>query len=373
MMIKNVGGRVLQRVARRKTDANVLRASRWMGVKHTDHVSFERKWMSTNDTSFSSEQMSEKSTTTTMGTMKEETQEDAANMFHNPAHVVLQNALKHVDTQGWSLEALASGARDAGYPSVAHGMFPRGPIELVDHFMQDSNKAMVQALSEIPNWDSLTLKERLFTAIKIRLSMIEPHLARWPEAMALGALPQNAPTTMKLIASMVDDIWYYSGDQSRDLSWYTKRAIISGVYASTELYMLSDKSPGYAETWRFLDARLDEAVQLEHGPQTVQDIAGMAGIGLGALASGASSLAGPILSQAINATPLKDAMDVAGKISPFPSPLANMNNPGPSTAAHSTTMPAGSTASGTPRGDEGKDEEVYIEFDTVEDSNKAQK
>jgi len=34
------------------------------------------------------------------------------------------------------------------------------------------------------------------------------------QAMALMALPSNAPTALKNLTRMVDDMWYYAGDRS---------------------------------------------------------------------------------------------------------------------------------------------------------------
>ena len=46
---------------------------------------------------------------------------------------VLDAALLHVPEKGWSTEALAFGAESAGYPAMTHGVFTRGPIELVEY------------------------------------------------------------------------------------------------------------------------------------------------------------------------------------------------------------------------------------------------
>jgi ubiquinone biosynthesis protein COQ9 len=50
---------------------------------------------------------------------------------------------------------------------------------------------------------------------------------------------------------------------SDDLNWYSKRAILSGVYSSTVLYWLGDQSPGHAATWAFLDRRIEEVMRFE--------------------------------------------------------------------------------------------------------------
>ncbi len=54
-------------------------------------------------------------------------------------------------------------------------------------------------------------------ALKHRLELQSPFLATWHQAMALGAQPQNLPTTLHNIAIMVDDVWYYAGDRSTDV------------------------------------------------------------------------------------------------------------------------------------------------------------
>jgi ubiquinone biosynthesis protein COQ9 len=56
--------------------------------------------------------------------------------------------------------------------------------------------------------------------------------------MALGALPQNGLTTSKKLSQLADEIWYFAGDKSTDLSWYSKRALLVGIYASTGLNFL---------------------------------------------------------------------------------------------------------------------------------------
>lgn len=49
------------------------------------------------------------------------------------------------------------------------------------------------------------------------------------------------------------------------MNWYAKRAAIAGIYASSELFMLTDKSAGFTDTWEFLDRRIDNALMLK-GP-----------------------------------------------------------------------------------------------------------
>ena len=44
---------------------------------------------------------------------------------------------------------------------------------------------------------------------------------------------------------------------------WTKRATLAGVYSSTLLYWLNDRSPGGEATWGFLDRRIDDVMKIE--------------------------------------------------------------------------------------------------------------
>ena len=50
---------------------------------------------------------------------------------------------------------------------------------------------------------------------------------------------------------------------------YTKRALLAGVIGTTELFMITDFSPGYADTWASLDRRLRDVTQLSKAASQV--------------------------------------------------------------------------------------------------------
>lgn len=72
------------------------------------------------------------------------------------------------------------------------------------------------------------------------------------------AQPSYVPASLEELAKLSDEIWFLAGDKAVDPSWYTKRATLSMVYTSAELFMTNDHSPNFAETSQFLDRRLDE-------------------------------------------------------------------------------------------------------------------
>lgn len=70
---------------------------------------------------------------------------------------------------------------------------------------------------------------------------------------------------------------------------YTKRGLLVGVYSATELYMLTDTSPGFADTWAALDRRLADVLQLGRAARSVASLAQEAGAVLALLAQGPRS------------------------------------------------------------------------------------
>lgn len=76
------------------------------------------------------------------------------------------------------------------------------------------------------------------------------------------AQPAYTPTSLAELARLADEIWYLAGDESVDSSWYTKRASLSAIYSSTELFMTQDTSARFIETEQFLDSRLRDIMKV---------------------------------------------------------------------------------------------------------------
>lgn len=82
----------------------------------------------------------------------------------------------------------------------------------------------------------------------------------WPDALAVQAHPREVPFALKNYWTIADLIWRGADDQATDLSWYKKRVHVSGIYASSELFLVQDCSPDQMDTWRFLHRRVDELI-----------------------------------------------------------------------------------------------------------------
>nr|CCA20616.1 ubiquinone biosynthesis protein COQ9 putative [Albugo laibachii Nc14] len=242
---------------------------------------------------------------------------NASESFDAQQQRILSKSLQHVNELGWSVDALSAGARDAGYPSVAHGMLPNGAIDLVHFFMDDCQSRLRSSLdNRTTQLQSMSVPDRLKTGLKTRLEYLVPYRGNWAQAMALGAMPRNALPTFQRLAKLVDEIWYYAGDVSTDMSWYQKRAILLGIYASAELFYLTDTSANSEETWNFINRRIEETITLGNLPQNLQDVAGMTMSGIQSIFSASLSLAAPLGNQFIQNSPLAI----------FPNPIQTLGN-----------------------------------------------
>lgn len=100
------------------------------------------------------------------------------------------------------------------------------------------------------------------------------------QALALLALPAHLQVSLQELSLLSDEILFLAGDISVDTSWYTKRASLAAIYASSELFMTQDDSPGFVETQEFLNRRLDEAEKAIDAVGMARTWMGMQGIGL---------------------------------------------------------------------------------------------
>lgn len=137
---------------------------------------------------------------------------------------ILDAALPFVKAHGWSREAITRGAESINYPSVAHGMFPNGSIELIYHFYAKCNREIIDQLQneldEARETSDVHVNPIEFStrAIRLRLEKLLPYLDTWPQAMATMTLPPNVPTSLAQLLTLVDDICYLVGDRSVDVS-----------------------------------------------------------------------------------------------------------------------------------------------------------
>ncbi|KAL3830052.1 hypothetical protein ACJIZ3_018854 [Penstemon smallii] len=199
---------------------------------------------------------------------------------------VLQASLSHVIRLGWTDAAMIAGAREVGVSPSIVGAFPRKEAALVEYFMDDCLQRLIDIIDTKEDLKNLIPSQRVAELVRIRLDMQAPYISTWPRALSIQAHPLNISTSFKQRAMLVDEIWHAAGDETSDIDWYTKRTILGAIYSATELYMLTDTSADFQDTWAFLNGRIEDAFDLKNSVNEAKYLAEAVGAGMGGSVQG---------------------------------------------------------------------------------------
>lgn len=165
--------------------------------------------------------------------------------------------------EGWTRAALSAAGQKLALPAgEADRLFPGGPAQVLTFLSERADLRMVEDM-EKEGVAAMKMRDRIKNAVRIRLERHAGEREAARRALALLSLPFNAGLALKLLYKTVDAMWYAAGDTSTDFNFYTKRATLAGVYSSTLLYWLNDRSPGSEATWGFLDRRIEDVMKIE--------------------------------------------------------------------------------------------------------------
>jgi ubiquinone biosynthesis protein COQ9 len=183
----------------------------------------------------------------------------------------LEAMLPNVPFDGWTYRALRTGLKSIGAdPRDAELLFPDGARDMIEAFCDLADRRMEQAVGA-EDLSGLRTPERVRRVILLRLTQKVGRKEAIRRALAILALPGNAPLAASCTARTVDAIWQAAGDRATDFSWYTKRAILAGVYSATVLYWLRDSSEANEATIAFLDRRLQEVGRITKARRRITD------------------------------------------------------------------------------------------------------
>ena len=162
---------------------------------------------------------------------------------------------------GWSVRAI----RAAAGPD-ADLLFPGGGAEMVEAHADLGDRRMEQAAASI---DESSMRRRIRALILLRLEQAADERDAIRRGLSVLSLPGNRLAGLRSVARTVDSIWHAAGDTAVDMSWYSKRALLSGVYASTLLFWLNQGEG--ADTEAFLDRRLAEVARIGRASASLRE------------------------------------------------------------------------------------------------------
>lgn len=175
---------------------------------------------------------------------------------------LLDAVLPHVPFDGWGEASLRAGGRDLGLdPVMILNAFPQPGRDLIEAYNARIDREMLRRF-EAESPEETKVREKIAALVRLRLELLEPDKEAVRRGAAFLSLPFNASLASRLVWRTVDIMWYAAGDTATDYNYYSKRALLSGVYSSTFLYWLNDRSEDYEATWAFLDRRIDEVLKV---------------------------------------------------------------------------------------------------------------
>ncbi len=176
---------------------------------------------------------------------------------------VLDAALPRIPFDGFTEKVLKDAAAEAGITARdLPRLFPDGPLSLVEAMSEGADDEMEAHLAK-KALGRMKVRERIAEAVKTRIDILRPHKEAARRAAAFLTLPPNAPRAVTLLCRTVDKMWRAAGDTSTDFNFYTKRAILAGVYSATLMRWFSDDSEDEAATDAFLARRIEDVMRFE--------------------------------------------------------------------------------------------------------------
>jgi ubiquinone biosynthesis protein COQ9 len=190
-------------------------------------------------------------------------------------NTILDAALPHVAFDGWTMGVLERAAEAAGLTAFdARRAFPGGALEAVEYFSTRADAAMVAELRARYSLATMKIRERIATAVMVRLRQQTHQREAVRRAHAISSLPWNKMAEMKAVYATVDAMWREAGDTATDYNFYTKRLLLAKVYLTTVRVWFDDTSPDLADTEGFLRRRIENVMQIEKLKAKAKDALG---------------------------------------------------------------------------------------------------
>lgn len=187
----------------------------------------------------------------------------APDLHHITRDAILQSALGIAAFDGWTADSFAAAVKESGVDAgLAHLACPREELDLIIHWSNQMDAQAEKAIFEKDIAD-MKVRDRVTFCLLARLEAIGPNEEAARRARARLLLPDAVTESASLVWNSCDTVWRAIGDQSTDFNFYSKRAILSGVYGSTLSVWLGESDPEKPRAREFLDHRIENVMQFE--------------------------------------------------------------------------------------------------------------
>lgn len=174
---------------------------------------------------------------------------------------LLKASFSVVPFHRWTAESLNKIDEKAGYTNGTHKIFfPNGVSDFIDYFHNQLDYLVVE---QVQSQNITGIRNGIFKALSARFEEYEKHRAFSIISYQYLCLPHKILLGKKIAWRTVDSIWtHIAMDKSTDFNYYTKRALLLGVYNLSSLYWISDESSDLEDTKDFIIRRLNDTVNI---------------------------------------------------------------------------------------------------------------
>jgi len=181
---------------------------------------------------------------------------------NNELFTFVRACLVHVPFDGWTQRSLDLAAEDCSLNNKNVSIIlPRGIPQAIETYAHLADEDMVSAFkSKMMDSENcpkgVTAKIRFMIVVRLEQALPQKEVVR--KTIQYLCNPRHLKLSQNLLYKTIDQIWRQAGDNSKDLSFFTKRGLLGAIYSSTLLYYLADDSGSIENTSAFLDRRLKE-------------------------------------------------------------------------------------------------------------------
>ncbi len=170
--------------------------------------------------------------------------------------------LRHVPCEGWTKVAFEKAEESEGLPAGTYAMyFPNGVEDFIKDFHEWVDGEMLRRLAAQSDFQEQKVREKIFRGVMARLHTLTPYREAVRRLVKHQLLPWNTFSAVRDVGLAADVMWKAAGDRSEDYNFYTKRIMLSAVYAATLNHWFDDVSQDFEATQTFLRARIENVLQ----------------------------------------------------------------------------------------------------------------
>lgn len=186
-------------------------------------------------------------------------EKDFNKLEFNYKEELLNFFLDRVPFTGWCNYTYSESLSEIDHDGLYESIFPNGLKDLTQYYFDKADNDLLAQISKL-DISSFSIREKIKTFILFRLQFYD--LNRESVRSLIGSsivniLDKNLLSTVKT----VDIMWRSAGDKSTDYNFYSKRAILLGVYISTILYWINNNNKN--EVANFIDRRMTQIMNFE--------------------------------------------------------------------------------------------------------------